>query len=71
MDEKINQMKEKGTWNLVELPDGARGMKNRWVYLSKLDADGNLKRRRARLVAKGFTQVKGVDYEEVFAPVAK
>ena len=41
------------------------------MYLSKLDADGNLKRRRARLVEKGFTQVKGVDYEEVFAQVAK
>ena len=71
MDEEIRQIDSKGTWKLVEPPVGVRPVKNKWVYFSKLDANGKLKRRRARLVAKGFTQAKGIDYDEVFAPVAK
>ena len=71
MDEEMEQIEEKKTWKLVKLPEGARVVKNKWVYFYKKDAEGRLKRRRARLVAKGFTQQKGVDYDEVFAPVAK
>ena len=46
-------------------------MKCRWVYLTKRDTQGNVTHYRARLVAKGFSQTAGVDYEETFAPIAR
>ena len=55
-----------GTWSLVDLPPGRSAIPNKWVF--KLKNDG---RYRARLVAKGFKQVHGIDYDEVFSPVAR
>ena len=55
----------------MALPEGSRAVKNRWIFITKRDAENKLVRRRARLVAKGFTQRKRVDYDEVFAPVAR
>ena len=71
MDHEMQQFNEMKTWKLVYLPEGARTVKNKWVYFTKRDAQNRLTRRRARLVAKGFTQKKGIYYDEVFAPVAK
>lgn len=53
------------------LPKDARCIRSKWVYFAKRDSKGRLTRRRARVVAKGFCELKGIDYEEVFAPVAK
>ena len=60
MDEEINQIKKQHTWELVELPQGHRPVKCRWVYNAKLDSNKEFTRYRARLVAKGFTQQKGI-----------
>ena len=59
------------TWVMEELPDKANVVSCRWVFKSKLRPDGSIERRKARLVARGFCQTKGVDYFETFAPVVR
>ncbi len=56
---------------LVPRQTNANVVTCKWVYKTKEDAEGNAMRRKARLVARGFTQVEGKDYEEIFAPTAK
>ena len=71
IDEEINQINKQHTWELVELPQGHRPVKCRWVYNAKLDSNNEITRYRARLVAKGFTQQKRINYDEIFYPVVK
>src|SRR5579863_5259083 len=63
---EINALSKNKTWELVDLPPDRKAVKSKWVF--KLKADG---RYRARLVAKGFTQIPGIDYDETFSPVAR
>jgi len=56
---------------LVELPLHARPIGLKWVYKTKKDAAGVITKHKARLVAKGYVQRQGVDFDEVFAPVAR
>jgi len=63
---EIDALAKNGTWTLVELPLGRKAVKSKWVFKHK--ADGRF---RARLVAKGFTQIHGIDYDETFSPVAR
>ena len=63
---EIDALHKNDTWELTELPPGRKSIKSKWVF--KLKADG---RYRARLVAKGFTQIPGIDYDETFSPVAR
>ena len=65
-EEEYNNLIEMGTWKLVSLPRDKRPIKCRWRYVIK--ADGCFK---ARLVAKSFTQVQGIDFEETFSPVSR
>nr|GEU46664.1 putative ribonuclease H-like domain-containing protein [Tanacetum cinerariifolium] len=58
-------------WILVDLPHGKRAIGTKWVYKNKKDERGIVVRNKARLVAQGHTQEEGIDYEEVFAPVAR
>nr|GEW31322.1 hypothetical protein [Tanacetum cinerariifolium] len=58
-------------WTLVELPYGKRAIGTKWIYINKKDERGIVIRNKARLVAHGYTQEDGVDYDEVFAPVAR
>nr|GEW52039.1 putative ribonuclease H-like domain-containing protein [Tanacetum cinerariifolium] len=57
-------------WILVDLPYGKRAIGTKWVYRNKKDKRGIVIRNKARLVAQGHTQEEGIDYEDVFAPVA-
>ena len=65
---EMNNHERHGTWTLVKAPKGVNLVDGRWVLVRKRNADGSIERYKARWVAKGFKQVKGIDYEEVFAP---
>nr|GEZ99559.1 copia protein [Tanacetum cinerariifolium] len=58
-------------WTLVDLPYGKKAIGTKWVYRNKKDERGIIVRNKARLVAQGHKQAEGVDYDEVFAPVAR
>nr|GEW04274.1 retrovirus-related Pol polyprotein from transposon TNT 1-94 [Tanacetum cinerariifolium] len=58
-------------WTLVDLPNGKRAIGTKWVFRNKKDERGIVIRNKARLVAQGYTQEEGLDYDEVFAPVAR
>jgi hypothetical protein len=59
------------TWDLVPPPDDACIVGSKWVFKVKRKANGEVDRYKARLVVQGYSQTYGVDYEEVFAPVAR
>ncbi|MCO5603072.1 hypothetical protein L7F22_057216 [Adiantum nelumboides] len=71
MNEEMDALYGNETWELVPLPKGKKPIGCRWVYKVKHDSDGSVSRYKARLVAKGYAQTYGIDYEEMFAPVAK
>jgi hypothetical protein len=71
MDEKMRSFLENDTWELVERSKGVKPIPMKWVYKVKRDAQGNVERYKSRLVAKGFLQKQGVDFEEVYASMSK
>lgn len=71
MEEEMRSINDNHTWELVDLPPGHRAIGLKWVYKVKRDEAGNVIRHKARLVAKGYVQRAGIDYKEVFAPVAR
>ena len=71
MNEEFSVLMEHNTWDLVDLPKGCNLVGCKWVYKTKRKADGKMDQFKARLVAQGYSQEAGIDYDEVFAPVAK
>nr|GEZ62469.1 putative retroelement [Tanacetum cinerariifolium] len=71
MQEQLLRFKMQKVWILVDLPHGKRAIGSKWVNRNKKDKRGIIVRNKARLVAQGYTQEEGIDYEEVFAPVAR
>ncbi|GKB13093.1 putative ribonuclease H-like domain-containing protein [Tanacetum coccineum] len=71
MQEELLQFKLQQVWILVDLPIGKRAIGTKWVFRNKKDERGIVIRNKARLVAQGHRQEEGIDYEEVFAPVAR
>ncbi|GJY38329.1 putative ribonuclease H-like domain-containing protein, partial [Tanacetum coccineum] len=71
MQEELLQFKLQQVWILVDLPSGKRAIGTKWVFRNKKDERGIVIRNKARLVAQGHRQEEGIDYEEVFAPVAR
>jgi len=71
MDLKIEAINKNGTWELTELPKGAKKVGVKWIYKTKFNENGDVDKYKVRLVAKGYIQQHGVDYTEVFAPVAR
>ena len=69
--EEMNALRKNGTWEVVDLPIDQKRVRCKWVIIVKCKADGSVERFKAKLMAKGFTQTYGVDYQETFAPVAK
>ena len=59
------------TFDLVKLPKGKRALDNRWIYRVKHESNSTSLRYKARLVVKGYSQRKGVHFNEIFSPMVK
>ncbi|GJU93907.1 ribonuclease H-like domain, reverse transcriptase, RNA-dependent DNA polymerase [Tanacetum coccineum] len=71
MQEELLQFKLQKVWTLVDLLKGKMAIRTKWVYNNKKDERGIVVINKARLVAQGYTQEEGIDYDKVFAPVAR
>ncbi|GJR97016.1 retrovirus-related pol polyprotein from transposon TNT 1-94 [Tanacetum coccineum] len=71
MQEELNQFIANDVWELVPQPKNMTIIGTKWVFRKKLDENGVVSRNKARLVAQGYNQQEGVDYDETYAPIAK
>ena len=71
MQNEMNSLDKNNVWDLVELPKDRKPIGCRWVFKLKYDSDGLIEKYKARLVAQGFSQQFGVDYDEIFSPVVR
>ncbi|GKU90857.1 hypothetical protein SLEP1_g4801 [Rubroshorea leprosula] len=71
MKEELQALEKTSTWDLVDLPPDKTLVGCKWVYKIKTHSNGSVEHYKACLMAKGFTQEYGIDYEETFAPVAR
>lgn len=71
MNSEIQSMKSNQTWDLVKLPQGRKVVDCRWVFKIKPGDQNRPARYKARLCARGFTQIYGIDFDETYAPVVK
>ncbi|KAM1216803.1 hypothetical protein ACFX2J_013044 [Malus domestica] len=70
MKSEMDSMYQNQVWTLVDPPEGIVPVGNKWVFKRKIGIDGNVETYKASLVAKGYRQTEGIDYEENFSPVA-
>jgi hypothetical protein len=71
MVEEMDALDKNEAWDLVEFPTGRKAIGSKWVFKKKLNAEGKVEKYKAWLVAKGYSQVEGIDFGEIFSPVAK
>ena len=71
MEEEIQALRQNHTWTLVPRPSHKNIVGCRWVFKTKLLPNGSVKRYKVRLVAKGYTQQAGLDFNETFSPIIK
>ena len=71
MKEEFSSLQKNNTWELVDLPPGRKLVQCKLVYKSKFSADGSPFKYKSIFLAKGYSQVHGIDYNETFAPVEK
>eukprot|EP00644_Phytophthora_capsici_P003159 jgi/Phyca11/103043/e_gw1.7.116.1 len=71
MQEELHAISSNATWEIVDIPSDGNLITAKWVFKIKFDNKGELERFKARLVARGFNQKYGVDFEGTFAPVLK
>nr|GEW01286.1 integrase, catalytic region, zinc finger, CCHC-type, peptidase aspartic, catalytic [Tanacetum cinerariifolium] len=71
MQEELNEFERLKVWELVPRPDKIMVITLKWIYIVKLDELGSILKNKARLVAHGYRQAEGIDFEESFAPVAR
>ena len=70
MQKEMDSLYANNVWDLVELPSDRKTIGNKWVFKCKTNANGTVERFKARLVAQGFSQKQGLDYDETFSPVS-
>jgi hypothetical protein len=71
MKQELESVEKNRTWELIDLPAGHRPILLKWVFKLKKDEKGLVTKHKARLVARGFVQQEGIDYDNAFAPVAR
>jgi hypothetical protein len=71
MEEEMASLDNNEAWDLVELPTRRNPIHSKWVFKKKLNAEGKVEKYKAQLVAKGYSQVEGIYFGEIFSPVAK
>lgn len=71
LEDEISSLKENKVWHVVPRPAGRKIINGKWVFKVKGNALGEVERLKARYVAKGFSQVQGLDYDETFSPVVR
>ena len=71
MEKEIESLRKSDVWELVDLPKGRKVVAGKWVLKIKTDAEGSVERFKVRLVAQGFSQKPGIDYDETFSLVAR
>eukprot|EP00253_Pinus_taeda_P022622 PITA_22622 len=71
MGEEMDSLAKNNTWDLVEITEGRSVFGCKWVFKLKRKVNGSIERYKVRLVAKGYSQVEGIDVHEIFSPVVK
>jgi hypothetical protein len=71
MNEEYDSFLKNDVWTVVPRPHGKSIVTSKWLYKIKHAADGSIEKYKARFVARGFSQKEGIDYDEIFAPVAR
>jgi hypothetical protein len=71
MTEEYQSILKNDVWDVVPRPEGKSVVTSKWIYKIKHDVDGSIEKYKERFVARGFSQIEGVDYDETFAPVAR
>jgi hypothetical protein len=71
MQSELAALEANRTWSLTSLPPGKTAIGCRWIYKIKRHSDGTIERHKARFVAKGYTQLEGIDFHDTFSPTAK
>ena len=71
MVEEMEALDKNEVWDLVELPDGRKPIGSKWAFKKKLNSTGKVEKYKARLIAKGYSQVEGIDFGEIFSHVVK
>ena len=71
MKDKMDSMTRNKVWELVDLPPQRKFIGNKWVFKIKRWTNGSIDKFKARLVAKCFTQIDGIDYDETFSPMVR
>ncbi|KRY61318.1 Retrovirus-related Pol polyprotein from transposon TNT 1-94 [Trichinella britovi] len=68
INEELASHRENQSWEPAVLPPHKKAIKNKWIFKTKYKEDGTIEKRKARLVAKRYSQLQGIDYEDTFAP---
>jgi len=71
MKAEIDALKTNKTWSIIDLPSGKTTIGCKRMYKLKFNANGDIECHKARLVAKRYTQIEGIDYQDTYSPIAK
>jgi hypothetical protein len=71
MVEEMDALDKNEAWDIVEFPAGSKSFGSKWLFNKKFNAEGKLEKYKARLVEKGYSQVEGIDFGEIFSHIAK